>query len=173
MTATHKISVKGEQAQDIPGRWTVYVYYDNDRIANNSFDMVAPVATPVVASTPSPQASEEIPLVADIDMNIPQTGMHNPDAIAVVIGNRKYKDNDIPEVKYAHNDAKGMKEYLVKMLGYKESNIIVKLDATKAEFEQIFGIKGNHEGQLYDLIKPEKSDVFIYYSGMEPLISIH
>ena len=161
LTATHKITVNGEQAQNIPGNWTVYVYYDNDRIAMNYFTIEAPVAV----NTPSPQSSEDIPLVADIDMKIPQTGMHNPDAIAVVIGNRKYKNNDIPEVKYAQNDAIVMKEYLIKMLGYKESNIIFKLDATKAEFEQIFGIKGNYEGQLHDLIKPGKSDVFIYYSG--------
>ena len=29
----------------------------------------------------------------------------------------------------------------------------------------IFGIKDNHKGILYDYIKPNKSEVFIYYSG--------
>ena len=164
LSAWHKISLKGEKAQDIPGNWTVSVYYDNDRIAKNSFEIEAPVVAslPIV---PTPKVNEDIPMVADIDSNIPLTNMNNPDAIAVVIGNRKYKNSDIPEVKFAYNDAKIMKEYLIKTLGYKENNIIFKLDATKAELEQIFGIKGNHEGQLYDLIKPEKSDVFIYYSG--------
>ena len=164
INAWHKISLKGERAQDFPGNWTVYVYYDNERIAKNSFELETPAmaAVPVVVL---PKVSDEIPFVADIDSNIPVTGMNNPDAIAVVIGNRKYKNNDIPEVRFAQNDAKIMKEYLIKMLGYKESNIIFKTDATKAEFEQIFGIKGNYEGRLYDLVKPDKSDVFVYYSG--------
>jgi hypothetical protein len=83
----------------------------------------------------------------------------------VVIGNRYYRYKEIPEVKYADNDARVVKQYLVKTLGYKESNVIFKLDATKAEFEQIFGIRGNAGGKLHEYVKPGKSDIFIYYSG--------
>jgi len=152
ISAWHKISVKGEKAQNLPGKWKVNVYLDNQRIAANAFDL----GTAATAATAG---------LADVDVNILQTRIRNPDGVAVVIGNRYYKSPEIPEVKYADNDARVVKEYLVKTLGYKETNIIFKLDATKAEFEQIFGIKGNPEGRLNEYIKPGKSDVFIYYSG--------
>ena len=58
-----------------------------------------------------------------------------------------------------------MKKFLVETLGYKDGNIILQIDPAKADLEMIFGIKGNHRGMLYDYIKPNKSDVFIYYSG--------
>jgi len=89
----------------------------------------------------------------------------NPDGIAVIIGNNKYDHKDIPEVIYARNDAIAMKAYLIEALGYKDGNIIFKTDSSKPDLEMIFGIKDNHKGILYDYIKPNKSDVFIYYSG--------
>jgi len=152
VSAWHKISVKGEKAQNFPGKWTVNVYLDNKRIAANAFDIG-------IASTAAAAG------LVDVDVNILQTHIKNPDGIAVVIGNRYYKSPEIPEVKFADNDARVVKEYLVRTLGYKETNIIFKLDATKAEFEQIFGIRGNPEGKLNEYIKPGMSDVFIYYSG--------
>ena len=152
VSAWHKISVKGDKAQSLLGKWTVNIYFDKKCIAYNTFALgAAASALPVMLS--------------DVDMNIPQTSVKNPDAVAVVIGNRYYRSSDIPEVTYADNDARVMKDYLIKTLGYKDANIIYKLDATKAEFEQIFGIKGNHAGKLNEYIRPEKSDVFIYYSG--------
>jgi hypothetical protein len=66
---------------------------------------------------------------------------------------------------YARNDAAVVKEYLIRVLGYREANIIYKEDATKLDFDQIFGISGNHHGELDDHIRPGRSDVFIYYSG--------
>jgi len=66
---------------------------------------------------------------------------------------------------YAKNDAEAMRRFLIKSLGYKEGNIIFHVDPTKADLEMLFGIKGNHKGILFDYIKPNKSDVFIYYSG--------
>jgi len=101
----------------------------------------------------------------DVDIQIPKTAMHNPDAVAVVIGNRNYQHKDIPTVKYARHDADIMKQYLMKTLGFKEGNIILETDATKARFETLFGIRGDHYGILNDYVKPGKSDVFIYYSG--------
>ena len=109
---------------------------------------------------------EDIPdLKVDVDVNIPRTNMQNRDAIAVVIGNRNYEHKDVPPVLYARRDAETVKQYLLKTLGYKEGNVILECDATKAKFEALFGISGNHRGKLHDYIKPNKSDVFIYYSG--------
>ena len=94
---------------------------------------------------------------------LPQTNMKNPNAIAVVIGNSNYKRTK--KVKYSINDAYLMKKYLVKVLGYKEGNIFYIQDATKGEFELFFGNDDYHKGKLFNSIKPNKSDVFIYYSG--------
>ncbi len=91
--------------------------------------------------------------------------MTNPDGIAVVIGNRNYDHKDIPEVTYAGNDAQAMRIFLKDTLGYQDGNIIFMTDTIKPDLEMIFGIKNNHKGMLYDYIKPDVSDVFIYYSG--------
>ena len=88
-----------------------------------------------------------------------------PDAIAVVIGNQNYSHKDIPPVKYASNDATAVKKYLIETLGYKDGNIIFESDTTKSKLEMIFGLKTDHRGMLFNYVKPQKSDVFIYYSG--------
>ena len=109
---------------------------------------------------------EDIPdLEIDVDFKIPQTDMQNPDAIAVVIGNRNYQHKDIPVVKFARNDAEIMKQYLIQTMGYKKGNIFFETDVTKSRFEALFGIAGKHRGLVSDYIKPGISDLFIYYSG--------
>jgi tetratricopeptide (TPR) repeat protein len=89
----------------------------------------------------------------------------NTSAIAVVIGNRDYKNRDIPPVDYAIRDASLMKEALTTSLGYREGNIIYETNATKGTLESIFGTAGNPRGRLSDLVAPQKSDIFVYYSG--------
>ncbi|NME68528.1 DUF6175 family protein [Flammeovirga aprica] len=108
--------------------------------------------------------AENFPL-SDVDQNIPAFGKVNEYAVAVVIGNRAYRNKDVPEVKFARNDAKIMKSYLKSGLGFKEENIIYVEDATQADFNAIFGIKGNPKGKLFNYVKPNVSDVYIYYSG--------
>jgi hypothetical protein len=101
----------------------------------------------------------------DIEKNIVKTDMYNPNAIAVVIGNRNYKKKDIPPVEFANRDANFVKEYLINTLGYREGNIIYVNDASQADFNSIFGTDKNHKGKLYNYVKSGKSDVFVYYSG--------
>ncbi len=103
----------------------------------------------------------EIFPTSDVDINIPETSMEQPDAIGVIIGISSYSHPDVPRVDYARRDALLMKDYLVKSMGFKEENIILAVDreATKATFNRIF------EGQLANYIKPGISDVFVYYSG--------
>ena len=152
-TVWHKISLRGERAQKYPGNWKVDIHLDDALIASNAFEIKPkPVILPPMLSV-------------DVDFNVPETNMKNPHAIAVIVGNRNYDHKDVPPVLYAYRDAETMKQYLVKTLGYKEGNIIFEYDATKVKFEALFGIAGNHRGTLYDYIKPNKSDVFIYYSG--------
>ena len=102
---------------------------------------------------------------SDVDINIPETGLTKPDAIAVVIGNKNYQKSDIPQVNFALKDAQTIKDYLIKSFGYKEGNIIYIEDATQASFFSLFGNESTYKGKLYNYIKPGKSDIFIYYSG--------
>jgi len=109
---------------------------------------------------------EPIPsLSIDVDVNIPKTPMKNPDAIAVVIGNQEYTHRSVPSVDFAVRDATIVKEYLINTLGYKEGNILFELNATKACFEAVFGTSSDYQGKLYNHVKKDKSDVFVYYSG--------
>jgi Flp pilus assembly protein TadD len=106
-------------------------------------------------------------LQVDVDKNIPKGKHKNPQAIAVIIGNKNYSrfGHGIPDVDYAKRDAAYMKKYVINLLGYSDENVIYKLDATQGQMSRIFGTKGNFKGQLYNYVKSGKSDVFIYYVG--------
>ena len=99
----------------------------------------------------------------DIDTQLPKTNMDNPDAIAVIIGNSDYQKTKA--VDFAINDAQSMRNYLVQVMGFKPGNIIYLENALYTDFKLVFGSKENHEGKLYNMIKPDLSDVFIFYSG--------
>jgi hypothetical protein len=144
-TSWHSLSIQGEKPAHKPGHWKVQVYLDKDLIASKAFTIE--------------------PRIIDVDTEIPETAMRNPDGIALIIGNRNYEHPDVPAVTYAHNDAEIMKKYLIKTLGYREDNILFETDATKAKLEELLGTTDNHRGDLYTYVKPNKSDVFIYYSG--------
>jgi formylglycine-generating enzyme required for sulfatase activity len=88
----------------------------------------------------------------------------NDDAIAVIIGNKTY-DGSIPEVSFAHNDADAFRRFVIDGLGYREGNIIDLRDATYNQMVTVFGNEKNHEGKLFDYIRPGESDVTVFYSG--------
>ena len=88
----------------------------------------------------------------------------NPDAVAVIIGNKGYT-GDTPEVDYAYNDAEAMKRYVVETLGYLEDNIIDLRDASLADLQKAFGTAATERGQLFNRLRPGRSDVTVFYSG--------
>jgi peptidoglycan hydrolase-like protein with peptidoglycan-binding domain len=88
----------------------------------------------------------------------------NPDAIAVVIGNRDYTGG-VPAVEFADRDADGIRRFIIQGLGYREGNIIDLRDATYAQLARVFGTKDTHKGQLFDYVRAEMSDVLVFYSG--------
>jgi len=108
---------------------------------------------------------EAEPVFVDVDKTIPKVYASNRYGVAVIIGNQEYSNRDIPNVDYAVKDAAAMKKYLINMFGYREENIIYVENAQKTDFESIFGTVNEYKGKLYNYIKPNKSDVFIYYSG--------
>jgi hypothetical protein len=110
-----------------------------------------------------PQApTRQIALQSDVDKNIPVGKVSNPDAIAVVIGNRDYKNTK--NVDYALHDSRTVKNYLTTALGFKEGNILYYENISLDEFNTIFGSE-KKTGRLHDVVKAGISDVFIYYSG--------
>ena len=147
--AWHKISVKGDRAESLEGKWHVDVYVNDMLYKSNSFYI----------------SKKSESMFVDVDVNVPRTAMKNPDAVAVVIGNKNYWHKDVPEVKYAIRDADAISEYLVKTLGYREKNIMTLYDAPVSVFNELFGTSSNYKGKLFNFIKPGKSDVFVYYSG--------
>ena len=86
--------------------------------------------------------------------------------VAVIVGNKEYADDRVPEVSYAHNDAEAFKRFVTGRLGFDADNVIDLRDATKSQLETAFGVKGNPEGLLWRYIDPSGgSDVVVFYSG--------
>ena len=96
---------------------------------------------------------------SDVDFPV-ATSARTPQGIAVVIGIEDYRH--APNAPHAVNDAEIFREYLIKRFGYDRRNILLRLDeqATKGEFERIFGVNGWLERQV-----GPKSQVTVYYSG--------
>jgi hypothetical protein len=94
----------------------------------------------------------------------PRLPSGNPYAIAVIIGNKNYR-NRLPPVDFAHNDADAMKRFVVEILGISEGNIIHMRDVTLAEMEVVFGNTRTYRGKLWRWVRPRESDVFVFYSG--------
>ena len=90
----------------------------------------------------------------------------NPNGVAVIIGNRSYRHDRVPEVSYAHRDAAAFKRYVLDVLGYDPLNLIELEDASQADLESAFGNERSHEGLLWRYLDPDGgSDVVVFYSG--------
>ncbi len=94
----------------------------------------------------------------DVD-RVPRTSTEiKKNAFAVVIGIETYRD--LPQAEFTVRDAKIMKEYLVRVMGFPEENIVSLLNerATKGDIEGYIGtwLKNNVE---------RDSTIFIYYGG--------
>lgn len=110
-------------------------------------------------------SGSEIDLLVDVDQNIPQGAAAGKYDVAVVIGNRTYGAGGTPNVDYALRDARTMREYLVKALGFDAGMIIYEEDAGYAKFNEIFGNDRDHRGRLFNYIRKNESRVFVYYTG--------
>ncbi|MEM9983870.1 MAG: caspase family protein [Bacteroidota bacterium] len=131
----------------------------NEQLEMNDRVVISPTSTPV-ATNP-----REIRLLSDVDRNLPRTNRRNPTAVAVVIGNRDYENSDVPTVDHALQDAASMRKYLIESFGFDENNIIFMANATQADFNGTFGTKEDHRARLFNLVRANESDVFVFYSG--------
>jgi hypothetical protein len=88
----------------------------------------------------------------------------DPDAVAVVIGNRSY--DKLPRSVTSYSDADAVYAFLTEHLGHRPDNIIDLRDAKKADFERIFGAQPGLDGELSRLVQTQpNAKVLIYYSG--------
>lgn len=83
----------------------------------------------------------------------------NKNAYAIVIGIEQYRQK-LPRADYAVSDAKIMGEYLSKVMGYQEENIVTLTNenATKGDLEKYLD-------QWLKNVVEKNGTVFIYYSG--------
>ncbi|MEX0608799.1 MAG: YCF48-related protein [Balneolaceae bacterium] len=110
------------------------------------------------------QRKTDLPsLNVDIETNIPRASKMNEDAIAVIIGNQDYR-GDTPDVTYAIRDVSLTRKYLQEAFGFKPGNILYYENATLGEMRTVFGTESS-SGRLKDLVKKDRSDVFVFYSG--------
>ena len=96
---------------------------------------------------------------SDVD-DLPQVqAKPNKNAYAIVIGVEKYRQN-LPKADFAARDAALMAEYLEKVFGYPQENIVTLLDdrASFVDFAKYF------EKWLPNNVE-ENGTVFVYYSG--------
>jgi hypothetical protein len=97
--------------------------------------------------------------VSDVDRTPAVKAPTKKHAYAVVIGIEQYREK-LPKADFADRDAKIMGDYLTKVLGYPEENVVVRVNekATRNDLEKYFG------DWLRNNVEPGGS-VFIYYSG--------
>lgn len=130
---------------------------------------ITPPKPPIAGPQPTQRTEPDRPLnyakKSDVDEEIPQAKTPNPDAIAIVIGNRDYSHKDVPNVDFAVDDARSMRLYLTEAMGFLPENVFYYENADQSTFFGLFGTKDNFKARLYNLVKAGKSDVFIYYSG--------
>lgn len=96
---------------------------------------------------------------SDVDEISSVKAKPNKNAYAIVIGIENYRQK-LPKADFAINDAKIMVEYLTKVMGYPEENVVTLLNdhATNVDLVKYF------EKWLPNNVEP-RSTVFIYYSG--------
>ncbi|WP_447975034.1 caspase family protein [Nitrospira sp. Kam-Ns4a] len=105
-----------------------------------------------------PPASMKVSDVDDVPK--PRPGVKGRDAVALVIGISQYRDESIPQVRYARRDAEIMAAYLESVAGVSRSKMKVLLDegATSSDLAAYV------EEWLPRQVKPDTT-VFVYYAG--------
>ncbi len=128
--------------------------YDHVVAQNNSQNQ-----SDSVQSDETPSASvPPVPVLADVDQQIPMTTGENRNVFAVVIGNEKY--TQVAQVPHADNDAKIFAAYCEKTLGLPKQNIKLYENAT-------YGTMIEAVSNIQKIANAYKGDikVIFYYAG--------
>lgn len=153
----------------VPGWAPEYAQYDRagDRFVTRSFDekynsTYATYALGAVQAAPAAAPVAEAPTAAGPDIDTPPATKTktDPDAVAVVIGIEKYRQEGIPAVDFAERDARAMHGYLTRSMGFDAKNTMLLTNerASKTDLEKFLG------RWLLNRVTA-KSRVFVYYAG--------
>jgi hypothetical protein len=128
---------------------------ENIQIPAEVFDVVFAAREAMPPKIIQPEVPKDY--VSDVDL--PTYRRQKKHSYAIVIGIEQYRQK-LPKADFAAHDAKIMKEYLVQLMSYKESNIVslTNEQATKGDFEKYV------ESWLPNHVEKDNS-VFIYFSG--------
>ncbi|MDE6366011.1 MAG: caspase family protein [Muribaculaceae bacterium] len=99
-------------------------------------------------------------LIADVDINIPETGLKRNNTCVVIISNEEYYNKDIPKVDFARRDGEIFREYCRKTLGVPDEQIHFCTDAPMGIMKKEVDYLQRRCG-----IDPGKVDVIFYYAG--------
>ncbi|UCH82015.1 MAG: caspase family protein [Nitrospiraceae bacterium] len=137
-TLWHRLSIKDNKAAYLPGQWEVKVYMDNILIESKNFTLEN--------------------AVVNVDRINSAALKPYPKDWGLIIGIENY--DNLPVVNYARKDAQIMKEYLMKLLGVPEDNIIMLIDrgATKARIE-------GYLKQYLPRNVEKGTTLYVYYAG--------
>lgn len=149
------LTLKVSDASKLHG-WQKPVDIPLDRVVNAPEELVIP----------GKKFGAGVPLASlsvDIEENIPETAVKNPNAIALIVAIQEYQSPAIPTVKFAKRDAAIMREYLIKAMGYDPKNILPR---NEDELMTVGKIKTYVNQKLPSFLRPDgSSDLFIYYVG--------
>lgn len=98
---------------------------------------------------------------SDVDVDIPQGREKNPNAVALVIGIGKYREDGVVDATFADRDAIAFKEYLVQTFGFSDDRVFL-LTNERATYRDIDRGLRNIERQLES---DGQSDVVVFYAG--------
>ena len=115
-----------------------------------------------VQAPPMPDSAvslSPVPPPSDVDRTPARAGAPRKNAYAIVIGIEQYREK-LPKADFADRDAKLVGEYLTKVMGYPEENVIVRTN-DKASMNDLAKYL---ESWLPNNVEKDGS-VFIYYSG--------
>ena len=148
------------------------VSYANATRERGGFSLLGLIATPRITLTAdiieileqprmagSPTEQPYVVPSVDVD-DVPQSeAIPNKNRYAVVIGIERYR-RDLPNVNFASHDAKVVREYLTKRLGFSEQNVVSLINdhAAKSDMEKYL------EYWLPEHVDND-STVLIYFSG--------
>jgi hypothetical protein len=116
-------------------------------------------AKPDVDGTSSTDQMPAIIVRSDVDKLPAIKVKHNKNAYAIVIGIENYRQK-LPKADFAVSDAKLVSDYLTKVMGYPEENVVLLTNdkALQSDMTKYF------EKWLHNNVE-KNSTVFIYYSG--------
>lgn len=112
-----------------------------------------------VGRGPAAGSARSREIVSDVDRIAPLATRKRQHDYAIVIGVEEYRQH-LPPADFARHDAETVTEYLTKIMGFPEENVVTLVNdrAAKSDFEKYF------EKWLYNNVEKD-STVFVYYSG--------